>query len=251
MSQMMKEEPSMGSEIVITRVFDAPRELVWKAWTEPERFRRWWGPRGYTSPRASIDPRVGGTYLVSMRPAKGQEVWITGTYKEVIEPERLVMSDLFADAMGNVVPASYYKMPGEYPPELKISVSFKEEEGRTRMTLRHSGMPWKRPRTPRPAGTNHSTSWSNDIHNEIFVQMKTLVLVEPGKQAATTIRVQDAPRDMVFKVQTDPELFPSSGGRKGTPPGWRGWRSGREARGGSSRPTLKATSSPSTASTTR
>ena len=208
MSQMMKEEPSMGSEIVITRVFDAPRELVWKAWTEPERFRRWWGPRGYTSPRASIDPRVGGTYLVSMRPAKGQEVWITGTYKEVIEPERLVMSDLFADAMGNVVPASYYKMPGEYPPELKISVSFKEEEGRTRMTLRHSGMPLETAKDAE-AGWNESfDKLVDDIHNEIFVQMKTLVLVEPGKQAATTIRVQDAPRDMVFKVQTDPELFP-------------------------------------------
>jgi uncharacterized protein YndB with AHSA1/START domain len=54
-------QKTKGSELVITRVFDAPRELVWNAWTEPERVKRWWGPEGFTAPFCRIDLRVGGT----------------------------------------------------------------------------------------------------------------------------------------------------------------------------------------------
>ena len=61
-------------ELVVTRIFDAPVELVWKAWTEPERVMRWWGPKGYTSPAASIDFRVGGKYLWAMRSPEGQDL---------------------------------------------------------------------------------------------------------------------------------------------------------------------------------
>jgi uncharacterized protein YndB with AHSA1/START domain len=64
---------SSGREVVITRVFDAPRELVWKAWTEPERVMRWWGPNGYSCPVAKIDLRVGGEYLYCMRSPEGQD----------------------------------------------------------------------------------------------------------------------------------------------------------------------------------
>lgn len=197
----------MGSDVAITRTFDAPRELVWKEWTEPERFKRWWGPKDYTSPSAEMDVRVGGNYLASMRSPEGVETWGTGTYTEVREPMRLVMNDYFADAMGNVVPASYYNMPGDFPLELHITVTFEEHEGKTTMTLRHSGIPPEMAKDAE-AGWNQSfDKMEQHMHDEIFTQMKTLVLVEPGTQAATIIRVQDAPRDMVFKAQTTPELF--------------------------------------------
>lgn len=128
-------------EIVITRVFDAPRELVWRAWTEPEHLMRWWGPKGYTSPACKIDLRVGGKYLFCMRSSEGQEFWSTGVYREIVPPERLVMTDSFADKDGNVVPASHYGFGEDFPLELQVTLTFEEQEGKTKMTLRHVGFP--------------------------------------------------------------------------------------------------------------
>jgi uncharacterized protein YndB with AHSA1/START domain len=132
---------SSGRELVITRIFDAPRELVWKAWTEPERMMRWWGPKDFTSPACKIDLRVGGKYLFCMRSPEGQEFWSTGVYREIVEPERIVCTDSFADEKGNPVPASHYGMPGDWPAELLVTVTFEEYEGRTRMTLQQVGIP--------------------------------------------------------------------------------------------------------------
>lgn len=206
MSHMAKHKSS--KDIAITRVFDAPRELVWKDWTEPKRFMRWWGPKDYSCPEAEIDLRVGGSYLACMRSPEGKDIWSTGKYLEVVEPERIVMTDSFADENGNVVPASYYGMEGEFPIALQVSVTFEEHSGKTTMTLRHSGMP---PEVAKDAETGWNQSFgklAEDIHEEIFVQMRTLLLAEPGKHAAIIIRVHDAPSDLVFKVTTDPKLVP-------------------------------------------
>jgi uncharacterized protein YndB with AHSA1/START domain len=128
-------------ELVITRYFDAPREKVWKAWTEPDRVMRWSGPKGFTSPVSKIDLRVGGAYLNCMRSPEGQDFWSTGVYREIVEPARLVYTDSFADEKGNVVPAAHYAMGGDWPLELLVTVTFEEEGGRTKMTLRHAGIP--------------------------------------------------------------------------------------------------------------
>lgn len=108
-------------ELVITRVFDAPPELVWKAWTEPEHFKQWWGPGPFTCPFSAIDLRVGGRLLWCMRSPEGQEYWTTGAYREIVPLQRLVYSSAFADAAGNPVPASYYNMPGEWPMETLVT----------------------------------------------------------------------------------------------------------------------------------
>ena len=132
---------SRERELVITRVFDAPRELVWKAWTEPERLMQWWGPKGFTSPVCKIDLRVGGKYLSCMRSPEGKDYWSTGVYREVVEPERIVCTDSFADEHGNVVPATHYGMSPDFPLEMLVTVTFEEHEGKTKMTLRHVGIP--------------------------------------------------------------------------------------------------------------
>jgi len=132
---------SAGRELVITRLLDAPRELVWKAWTEPEHLMRWWGPKDFTAPACKIDLRVGGKYLFCMRSPEGQEFWSAGVYREIIEPERLVYTDQLADEKGNPVPASHYGMPGDWPEEMLVTVTFEESDGKTRMTLRHVGLP--------------------------------------------------------------------------------------------------------------
>jgi len=132
---------SVEQELIITRIFDAPRELVWKAWTDPERVKRWWGPKNFTAPVSKIDLRVGGTYLNCMRSPEGKDYWSTGVYREIVEPSLLVCTDSFADEKGKVVPASHYGMEGDWPLELRISVTFEETGDKTTMTLRHEGIP--------------------------------------------------------------------------------------------------------------
>jgi len=125
-------------EVVITRVFDAPRELVWKAWTECERFMQWWGPKGFTAPVCEIDLRIGGKSFSSMRSPEGKDFYSVGVYKEIVAPSRIVVTDSFADKDGNVVPATYYGMSSSFPLEMLVSVDFEDVNGKTKMTLRHS-----------------------------------------------------------------------------------------------------------------
>lgn len=133
---------SDARELVITRVFDAPRELVWRAWTDPEHLMRWWGPKDFTSPVCKMDFRVGGKYLFCMRSPEGKDFWSTGTYKEIIPLEKIVASDSFADSEGNVIPASQLGMPGEWPLELEITTTFEDlGDGRTRLTVHQVGVP--------------------------------------------------------------------------------------------------------------
>ena len=89
--------------MVVTRVFDAPRELVWKAWTDPKYVMQWWGPKGFTSPSCEIDFRVGGKYLCCMRFPDGQEFWNAGEYREIVPYEKIVSTMYFADSKGNRV----------------------------------------------------------------------------------------------------------------------------------------------------
>jgi uncharacterized protein YndB with AHSA1/START domain len=128
-------------ELVITRIFDAPRDLVWKAWTDPEHFKRWWGPKGFTSPFCKIDLRVGGKYLNCMRSPEGQDFWTTGVYREIVPLERIVYTDSFADQEGNVVPATHYGMSPDFPRERLVTVTFEDYDGKTKMTLKHVGLP--------------------------------------------------------------------------------------------------------------
>ena len=147
---------STQRELVITRIFDAPRELVWRAWTDPERVMRWWGPKGFTSPACQIDLRVGGRYLWCMRSPEGQDLWSTGVYREIVEPERIVCTNSFADADGNPVPASYYGITEDLPLETLSTLTFEDHEGKTKLTLRTEGLPDGEMRKGADAGWNEA-----------------------------------------------------------------------------------------------
>jgi len=129
------------NELVITRIFNAPRSLVWKAWSKPEELMNWWGPKNFTSPVWELDFRVGGKYLFCMRSPDGQNYWATGIYKDIIEYEKIVYTDSFADEKGNVVPGSHYGMGEDFPKEMTVTVTFEDAGGKTKMTLVHAGMP--------------------------------------------------------------------------------------------------------------
>ncbi|MGQ0796280.1 MAG: SRPBCC family protein [Methanobacteriota archaeon] len=128
-------------ELVLARVFDAPRERVWKAWTEPAQFERWWGPKGFTVPACTIDLRVGGKYLYCMRSPDGKDYWGTGVYREIVPTKKLVATDSFADAKGNVVPGTHYGMSADFPREMLVTVTFEDLGAKTKLTLRHTGFP--------------------------------------------------------------------------------------------------------------
>jgi len=134
-------QSNSSNSVEITRIFDAPRTLVWQAWTDPQHLMRWWGPQAFTSPACTLDLRVGGKYHFCMRSAEGQDFWSTGVFREIVPPEKLVYTDSFADADGNVVPASYYGMPGDWATEMVVTLTFEEQDGKTKMTLRHVGLP--------------------------------------------------------------------------------------------------------------
>jgi uncharacterized protein YndB with AHSA1/START domain len=155
------------NELVIERIYDAPRELVWKAWTDPEMFRKWWGPKDFTCPFSKIDLRVGGKYLNCMRGPDGKDYWSTGTYKQIVPMQKIVATDSFADESGKVVPSTHYGMQG-FPLELEVTVIFEDLGGKTKMTLRHRGLPKGDIKNQARAGWNESF----DKLMEVLSQLK-------------------------------------------------------------------------------
>ncbi len=186
--------------LTLTRTFDAPRELVWRAWTEPEMVKRWWGPKIFEAPHVEIDLRVGGKGLFCMRSDAGdarwrQGIWSTGVYKEIVPLERFVMTDSFSDERGNVVPASRYGIEGDVPTEMLITVTFEDApDGKTKVTLTQDGL---------PAGPHHegaSQGW-----NESFDKLAQALSSEALSFVIT--RVFDAPRELVWRAWTEPAML--------------------------------------------
>ena len=129
-----------GRAVVVERVFGAPRERVWQAWTEPEHVMLWYGPAGMQGHACDIDLRVGGSYLWGLRSPDGFEFYNAGVFREIVPHERFVATMCMADAAGNTVPASHYGMPEGAPSETVLSVSFADlGDGTTRLTVRQEG----------------------------------------------------------------------------------------------------------------
>jgi len=132
---------TISKPLLISRTFNAPVKLVWKAWTDPQHLMKWWGPKNFTSPYCKIDFRVGGKYHFCMRSSEGQEFWSTGTYREIVPFKRIVWTDSFADEKGNVIHASALGMGEDFPMELLITLTFEEINGKTKFALLHEGIP--------------------------------------------------------------------------------------------------------------
>ena len=128
--------------VVIERTFDAATDLVWQMWTEPEHFKKWYGPQGFTVPVAKMDLRVGGKRLVCMASPDGNmKMWTTGEYTEIVPTERLVYTESPADEHGNVVSPSAMGMPDGYPETTEVTVLLEDLGGRTKMVMTHAGVP--------------------------------------------------------------------------------------------------------------
>jgi uncharacterized protein YndB with AHSA1/START domain len=110
-------------DVVLTRIFDAPRALVFKAWIDQKQLARWWGPRGFTNPVCEIDVRPGGAIRIHMRGPNGIVYPMTGVYEQILEPERLVFTSSALDEHG--VPLF----------EVRTTVTFAEQDGKTTLTV--------------------------------------------------------------------------------------------------------------------
>ncbi|MBF0290571.1 MAG: SRPBCC domain-containing protein [Nitrospinae bacterium] len=129
---------SNDKELVLKRVFNAPKEIVFKAWTDADRLIRWWAPKGFTTTSLKVDLRTGGAFLYCMRSAEGQDFWGRGVYREIIEPKLIVYTDSFSDEKGALVEPSHYGMNPAFPSETLVTVRIIERKGKTEVTLRHA-----------------------------------------------------------------------------------------------------------------
>ena len=130
-------------DLVIVRIFDAPIELVWRAWTDPEQVMRWWGPKGFTSPFCKIDFREGGKFLFCMRAPKefqgGQDFYTAGVYKKIVPMKLIEFSQGLADMDGNRIDPTTMGMPADFPKEIPSALAFKRVGNKTELTATEYG----------------------------------------------------------------------------------------------------------------
>lgn len=136
------DSESAERELVITRLFDAPRDVVFQAWTEPERLIEWWGPKGFTTPSFELDLRPGGAWRAHMRSQEGKDYIHYGVLREIVPPERLVLTFVWEDDPDH---------------EMLVTVTFAERDGRTEMTLRQG--PFK----AADERTSHEEGWAESL----------------------------------------------------------------------------------------
>jgi uncharacterized protein YndB with AHSA1/START domain len=122
----------MTETFTITRTFNAPRDLVWRAWTEPKLFEQWFGPKGITARTVVMDVREGGILHACLTPSGMQDMWAKFLYREVVKPERLVWEHFFSDEKGGLTRHPFQK---DWPLKLLTTVTFEESGGQTKVTL--------------------------------------------------------------------------------------------------------------------
>ena len=171
-------------ELVLTRIIDAPRELVFRMWTDPVHLAKWWGPRDFTNPVCEIDFRPGGALLIVMRAPDGTDYPMGGIFREIVTPERLVFTNCALDRDGNVL------LDG------LTTVTFAEQGEKTKLTVQ------TRATALVPAAAQYlegmQAGWEQTLDGlERHAQ-------DMAARELVVTRVIDAPRELVFEAWTDP-----------------------------------------------
>lgn len=179
-------------EVVITRVFDAPREVVFEAWINPRHLAQWFGPKVFTNPVSEVDARVGGKWKVVMRAPDGTEYPAVGEYREIVKPERLAFTNNALDKDGSIMIEGF------------TTVSFAEQDGKTRLTLVTRGRGLKPGTDQMLAGMD--AGWSQSFDKlRTLMESKRVAVTKPSERELMFTRTFDAPRELVFDVWTDPK----------------------------------------------
>src|SRR5258708_6615095 len=128
---------AQGTEFVTSRTFEAPRDLVWKAWTERDRLMEWFGPTGFKMEVATLDLRAGGIFHYCLATPDGNKTWGKFVYREIIPQERIVLVNSFSDENGNL---TRHPMAPTWPLEMLSKTTFTEHQGKTTITLHWSAL---------------------------------------------------------------------------------------------------------------
>jgi uncharacterized protein YndB with AHSA1/START domain len=186
-----------AKELVLTRTFDAPRGLVFKAWTDREHLARWWGPRGFTNPVCEADARPGGAIRIDMTGPDGTSYPMTGVFHEVDEPERISFT-------------CYAHPDGSGTPQLEVlnTATFVERDGQTTLTVRSVAV-------KAGPGTDMALSGMDQGWNESLDRLGDLVTNDRVEGEFILSREFNAPRDMVFRAWTEAEHLARWFGPKG------------------------------------
>jgi uncharacterized protein YndB with AHSA1/START domain len=194
-----------GREIVITRMFDAPRDLVFKAWTDPAHMAQWWGPAHFTNPVCELDVRPGGAIRIDMQGPDGVIYPMKGIYREVVALERISYTNyVFEDAEGH--------------PQLEVltTVTFADQGGKTKLTVQETVIKARPAVEGALAGMEEGMNQSLDKLSTYLAQGDNPMNDSKNATTSTMLsdrefvmsRVFDAPRDLVFRACTDPALIP-------------------------------------------
>ena len=172
-------------EILMTRVFDVPRELVFEAMTRPEHISKWWGPRRTELVVCEIDFRVGGTWRYVLRCHDGKEVTFTGVYREIAPPERMVCTECYVEPLyGN--------------PEWQTTLTLEEFDGKTKLTSR----------VLHPSTEARDAQLNSGMEggaSETFDRLAELLAAQSMEREIEIVRIFDAPPELVYRAWTDPE----------------------------------------------
>jgi uncharacterized protein YndB with AHSA1/START domain len=150
----MNDSNDPANSVVVERSLNAPIDLVWRMWTDPEHFKAWYGPQGATIPVANFDLCVGGNRFVGMdmvSPNGPMRMWFTGQHLVVTEPGQLAYTESMSDADGNVQSPAAMGMPEGHPTTTEVRVDLVASEEHTNMVLTHVGIP---PDSPGAMGWN-------------------------------------------------------------------------------------------------
>ena len=180
-------------ELILTRVLDAPRELVFRMWTDPQHVAKWWGPMGFTNPVCEMDVRPGGALRIVMRAPDGTDYPMIGTYREIVAPERLVFTNSAVDGQGNPV------LDGV------TVVTFTERGGKTELTVQTHAIALVPLAVRMLEGMDAGWRQTLDrLEGHVRDECARAGGQPPDRELVVT-RILDAPRDRVFKAWTDPE----------------------------------------------
>jgi uncharacterized protein YndB with AHSA1/START domain len=185
------EAAATERELILTRVLDTPRELVFRIWTDPQHVAKWWGPMGFTNPVCELDVQPGGALRIVMRAPDGTEHPMTGTYREVVAPERLVFTFAAVDGQGNPL------LDGV------TVVTFAERGGKTELTVQTHAIALVPSAARMLEGMD--AGWRQTLDRLEGHVRDESANGQPADRELVVTRILDAPRARVFKAWTDPE----------------------------------------------
>jgi predicted 3-demethylubiquinone-9 3-methyltransferase (glyoxalase superfamily)/uncharacterized protein YndB with AHSA1/START domain len=206
---------SKNTFTVISRIINAPRDVVFKVFTEPQHLKNWWGPKGFSCPFVKVDMRKGGKYVYCMRgeitPFAGKEFWSGGKIIEFDAPKKIVLTDYFSDEKGNKVEPASYGMDPNFPKESVVTVKFDEEKGKTRLSIIYT-LPETDAGRKAIQKSGMEVGWNQSIDK---LDLEVVSATATVKEFVIS-RAYDAPKEKVWEAFTIPEVMAKWWGPKGT-----------------------------------